>query len=448
MDAAELDHRSRTRDGWIPPDLVARLIDRGHAETVRERALDGDWFCARGRARDLAARGRAEQALAALAPYAATGWWDAVGENAELLDRTGRTEEAVRLVRPYAEAGERAALRHLALMLSRQGRAEEAYALLRPHIGDRFLAEPLVEVSAGQGRDEEVAALLRDRARPDRPCGRCGGAQCPGGGARPSNAAALLAAVLERQGRTDEAVEVLRTHPYAPVGGRDPLAELLARHGRIDDLRARAAASDDEYAARRLAELLESRGDVAGAVEAYRPHAAAGRGRASVLLARLLARHGRGDEAVDVLRALDSADDWILDELCALYAAGGRSEEGLAHLDAVKARRGREEWEVFRLRAHLLAGCGRLDEAVEGIRAHLEGAAPYAAEELARLLAGAGRPEEAVAVLDPELPDHGRALAELLLDLGRIDEAVAVLRRPHPPIPPPDPAGYSDCPPF
>lgn len=28
------------------------------------------------------------------------------------------------------------------------------------------------------------------------------------------------------------------------------------------------------------------------------------------------------------------------------------------------------------------------------------------------------------------------------------DEAVAVLRRPRPPIPPPDPAGYSDCTPF
>lgn len=448
MDPAELDHHARTDGHWVPSDLVARLLARGHADTVRGLAADGDWFCAHAWARDLAGRGLREEALAVLAPYAATGWWPAAGAAAELLDGWGRTEEAVRLVRPYAEAGERPALRDYALLLARSGRAEEAYALLLPHIADRLLAEPLVEVSAGLGRDEEVAALLLDRARPDRPCERCGGPRCPGGGARPANAAALLAAVRERQGRTDEAVEVLRTHAYAPVNGLDPLAELFARHDRLDDLRTHAAASGDEYAARRLAELLESRGDVAGAVEAYRPHAEAGGGRASVLLARLLARHGRGDEAVDVMRALDSADEWILDVLCELYAAQGRAEEGLAHLDDVKSRHGQEEWEIFRLRAGLLAACGRLDEAVEGVRAHPEGATPYAAEDLARLLAGAGRTREALALLDPDLPDHGGAVAELLVNLGRIDEAVAVLRRPRPLVPPPEPVGYSDRPPF
>ncbi|WP_445530001.1 hypothetical protein [Streptomyces cyslabdanicus] len=49
----------------------------------------------------------------------------------------------------------------------------------------------------------------------------------------------------------------------------DPLAELLVRHGRINELRAYAADEDWPEAVRHLAELLETRGDVAGAGEVY-----------------------------------------------------------------------------------------------------------------------------------------------------------------------------------
>ncbi|MCX4596479.1 hypothetical protein OG585_36825 [Streptomyces sp. NBC_01340] len=148
------------------------------------------------------------------------------------------------------------------------------------------------------------------------------------------------------------------------------------------------------------------------------------------------------------MRALDSAEDWVVDLLCGLFAAEGRAEEGLAHLDAVKARRGKEEWELFRLRGPLLVACGRLDEAVEEARAHPEGGSPYAMESLATLLADAGRPEEAVAVLDTDRLDHRRALGPLLVELGRAEEAVVLLRTPRPSVPLPEPTGYSDCPPF
>ncbi|WP_405786929.1 hypothetical protein OG753_02670 [Streptomyces sp. NBC_00029] len=450
MDAAVLDRRTRMHDECIPPDLIDRLLALGHTEAVRGLAVaeDGDWFCARAWARLLAGRAELDEALAVLAPYVGTGWWTAAAEAARLLDEGGRGAEAIALVRPFVTAGERFALCDLALLLARHGQGEEAYALLLPHIADWPAAEALVEVGIGLGRDEEVAALLEARIAPGLPCTRCGSQECADRNPQPSNAVTLLASVREGQGRTDEAIEVLRTHGSAPVNDCDPLAELLVRHDRIDELRAYAAGEDREEAVRRLAELLEARGDVAGAVEVYRRHSEHDDWHAPVLLAQLLARHGRGDEAIEVVRAMGGADDWILHLLCELFAAEGRAEEGLAHLDALKARRGAEEWELFRLRGPLLAACGRLDEAVEEACAHPEGGGPYAVQSVARLLADAGRPEEAVALLDTDRPGHRRVLAPLLVELGRVEEAVALLRTPRPAVRPPEPVGHGDCPPF
>lgn len=447
MDAAALDRRTRTHTECIPPDLVERLLALGHADVVRAQALaeDGDWFCARAWARRLAGQGDTPGALAVLAPYVGTGWYTAAEETARLLEAAGRTEEAVELLRRFAQDGEGPALRALARLLTALGEGEEAYAMLLPHIDEWYLAEPLVDVALAVGRGEEVAALLTERIAPGRPCPRCGGPDCPGS-PEPFNAVTLLASIRERQGHPDEALGVLYSYGSTPVNDVDPLAELLVRQGRIDELRAYAADGDHPAAARRLAELLEERGDVAGAAEVYRPHLEHGLGHPRFLLAQLLARHGRGGEAIGVLRARDTSEDWTLDQLCGLFAAEGRAEEGLAHLDALKARRGKEEWELFRLRGPLLAACGRLDEAAEQARAHPEGGSKYAVEELACLLAGHGRPEEAVSLLETDRMAHRRTLAPLLVELGRIDEAVTLLRLPEPPRP--SGSDYSDCPPF
>ncbi|MEU9029960.1 tetratricopeptide repeat protein [Streptomyces sp. NPDC048383] len=451
LDPDDLDRRTRLHAGCVPPDLVAYLLDHGHADTVRELALDGEWFCARARARFLGAEGRQDEARSVLAPYVATGWWTAVAEAAGLLGAWGRVAEALDLVRPRAEAGEHPALRDFALLLARAGRAEEAYELLRPHVTERLLAGPLVEVSAGLGRDEEVAALLADRIAPGRACAACGDTECGAPYVEPPDASALLAAVRERQGRTDEAVALLRAHgPGAgTVNGRDPLAGLLARLGRTAELRAYAAQEPGGNAERFLARWLEERGDVAGAVEVYRPSAAAS-SHAALRLAELLVRHGRGEEAIDVLAALPAArgghSDCILDALCTLYVDRGRAEEGLARFAGIVDPPDCEEWDLLRMRAALLAACGRVDQAVAELRAHPEGGSTYAAEVVAGLLAGAGRPEEAVAVLDPGDPDLRKPLAELLMALGRIGEAVAVLRRPLPA--PPPPTVYREAPPW
>ncbi|MFJ4007541.1 hypothetical protein ACIPWL_29390 [Streptomyces sp. NPDC090023] len=253
----------------------------------------------------------------------------------------------------------------------------------------------------------------------------------------------LFATVRERQGRVGEAVALLGTRGSGSLDGRDQLAGLLARHGRIAELRACAAADGFGHAARRLAELLEERGDVDGAVAVFRQSgegAVHGPG-AMVLLARLLARQGRGGEAVDVMRALcdaHSGDDWILHAWSILCLEQNRPGDGLAHLDALAARRGgQQEWDLFWIRLPLLAACGRVDEALERARAHPEGCTAYAAEHIAGLLAAAGRAGEAVTVLAEHAPANAHDLAARLITLGRVEEAVAVLRQEGPRLPAP-----------
>lgn len=448
MDAATLHRRA----AWqrVPPEVVDRLLALGHTEAVRGPALaeDGDWSCARAWARLSAGRGELDEAIAVLAPYVDAGWWPAAEEAARLLDAGGRGEEAIALVRPFARDGGRVALRDLALLLARRGQGEEAYELLVPHLTDRLAAEALVDVGLALGRGDEVAELLEARLAPGNVCPQCGTPECPGASVAPFDAASLLASVRERQGRTDEAVAVLRAYDSTVVDNRDPLAELLVRHDRLDELRAYVAGEGPREAARQLAEALEARGDVAGAVDVYRSHREEDRRHTSYLLAQLLARHGRGAEGIEVLRALGSAEDWIVDALCELFAAEGRAEEGLAHLDALKARRGEEEWELFRLRGPLMAACGRLDEAMTEALAHPEGRDPYALQWVAHLLIRAGRPEEAVALLDTDRLEQTRVLAPLLIDLGRVEEAMTLLLTPRPEVPLPEPVANTDCPPF
>ncbi|WP_037879155.1 tetratricopeptide repeat protein, partial [Streptomyces sp. NRRL S-378] len=182
--------------------------------------------------------------------------------------------------------------------------------------------------------------------------------------------------------------------------------------------------------------MLEERGDVEGAITAYRQAGTplAHQRESAVQLAQLLSRHGRGDEAIELMRTLvDSpggAEDWLVDTLCTLYADHGRAQEGLAHLDVLQARRGgEEEGDLYRLRLRLMADCGLLDEAVERAWAHPEGHTSYAVWTVADLLAAAGRTEAAVAVLEPHAVASPSSLAGHLITLGRVKEAVALLQQ-------------------
>ncbi|MFJ1577944.1 tetratricopeptide repeat protein [Streptomyces sp. NPDC088182] len=352
----------------------------------------------------------------------------AAAATAGLLEEWGRGEEAVALARThmastrsYAETGGGPALASFARLLARNGLTDEAFDLLRPHIDDWSLAKALIDVAQGAGRDEEAAGLLAARI----PAGHaCDSPRCCRG-LEPHLAIGLLATVHERQDRVEEAVALLSTRQFTSLNGRDQLADLFARHNRIDELRSYADTEPLGHAARRLAELLEERGDVDGAITVYRQAGKASirRGNAAVELARLLARHDRYDDAIEVMRALadvpGGAEDWIVDVLCTLYADQGRPQDALTWLDDLKARRGKEEWELFWIRLPLMAACGRVDEAVELTRAHPEGTTSYAAEHVATLLANAGRTEDAVIVLEQYAPANTSTLAGYLIDLGR-----------------------------
>jgi hypothetical protein len=431
VDAAELDRRARTYGAWIPPHLVSWLVEHGHLDEVELQARDGDWFCAQAWVRILVEQDRRDEAMDVLAPYLATGWWKAARIVAELLEGSGRVDEAIEVSRSNMKADGRLALKYFALLLARHDRGNEAFDLLRPHMKDWLLADVLVEVSAGAGRDDEVAALLAARIE----AGHQNDWQGLGSrNTEPGNAIDLLATVRERQGRVDEAIALLRTREITSVNGRDQLADLLARHDRIEELRKYAATESLGDAARCLTEYLEQRGDVAGAIDACRALASDNAPDTAVLLAELLARHGRHDEAIEVLRSLPSAaggdEDWVADALCKLYADQGRAGDGLAYLDDRKARLGAEQSEFFRLRTKLLAACGRTEQAIEEARARPEADSWYGAQILAELLSDAGRPEEAVAVLDPSIPATRSVLAGHLMKAGRVKDAVALLRRP------------------
>ncbi|CAM5552876.1 hypothetical protein SSPIM334S_04168 [Streptomyces spiroverticillatus] len=418
--------------GCIPPDVVSRLLERGRAEVVEEQAGRGEWFCALAWARLLGEQGRQADAREVLAPYLATGWWTAVSATAELLEGWGRVDEAIEITRVRMEAGHPDALAFYARLLARHGRAEEAFVLLRPHVGEWSPAEALVDVAGAAGCDEEAAELLialTEHECSDFPfCCR---------GLDRYAVIEWLSTVRERQGRTEEAIALLRTGGSTLVNGGERLAAMLGRNGRLDELREFALGDGADAALSELVRLLEEDGDVEGAVTACRRAVATdSTSRSAYELAQLLARHGRWDEAIAVMRVPAEAypgDDCILHTLSVLYLDADRPRDGLECLDALAAARaGEEAWDLYWIRLPLIAACDGVDAAIAQARSHAEGGTWYAAEHVAELLAGAGRVEEAVAVLEEHAPDLRHDLARHLVDLGRVEEALALLQRQDP----------------
>jgi tetratricopeptide (TPR) repeat protein len=423
--ADELDRRARQCDGWIAPQNIDVLIEYGYVRDVERLAEEGDWFCARAIAARRVEQGRYQAALALLTPYSDTGWWTAVREIAQLLERSDQTGAAIDLVLPYAETGDRAALAYAAGLLARCGRVDDAFAMLRPRLGDPFHARTLVTISAGLGRDEEVVKVL--------------GAAAAAAPARDRwHAADLCASVLERMGRVEEAVALLRERARVRnvtyVNLVEHLADLLARHGRAEELRALTDSYGGEHAAFRLARYLESVGDLDGAVALLEPIAASGRPNPSVVLAELLLSSGRTDEALASLRRalVGGEEDWLINTWAQLMAGAGRADEAMAVLDELADGPFGMTWELFEQRVGLLAASGRAEQAIDELRAHPRSGEWYAAWYLAELLTDEGRAEEALAVLESS-PEHAMSAdlrARLLISQGRADEAIAMLRQP------------------
>ena len=416
MDAEDLDFQCRTFDGWVHPELVKLLIERGHGDEVRREAGQGDWFCARGLAGELDRRGEREAVMALLAPYVGTGWVEAATTAAGFLAGWGQAGAAIDLIRPLAEAGDRVAVNCLAGLLAGEGRADDVFALLGPRAGDWYHAGALARLAEGLGRDEQVLELL-SVGSPDR------------------YAVKLRASILERQGRVDDALLLLRAHidggGAVNVNHIEQAADMLIRHGRLAGVRDLAAGRGGEFAARRLAVSLAARGETGEALAELSPFIDGGSLNAAALAAQLLAEDGRADEAIEALRlasATHGHPDWVVGMLADLLAGQGRADEALALADSLA---GQPHWtpdEVLLLRARALAASGRRDQAIAEIRSHPDAGQWWVAGALAGLLADDGQPDDAIAVLrQPGCSDGGNQtdLAILLAQEGRIEEAIA-----------------------
>ncbi|WP_314251670.1 tetratricopeptide repeat protein [Streptomyces kutzneri] len=410
MDRSDLDHRHRTYDGWIPPTVAALLHEYGHHDVLRQAATHGDWFCARRLAEAAAESGPDGRtaALVLLQPFAATGWWPAVDTVAGLLAEWERHDEAVALLRPLADTGHRYALRDLARLLARQDHFDQVVALLGPRAADLLLAEELVELAAGHGRDADIAALL-----PDIGTGPTDPFESWSSDAM--DTVPLHARFLELQGRIDEAIHLLGRHVCVEgvvyADHAEQLARLLGRHGREAELRAFPADGGEEYALAALARLLEEQDRIAEAVALLGQFAGNGDPHAAFSLAELLARQGRHDEAAEVLStAAETAGgdcDWIIHLLCRILVDAGRAEDALTYIDDYFTRHGGNHHEQALMRAKIMTLSGR------------------AVDAEAELTEFARSDEE---LLHSGTVDGAIALAERLVRRGRPHQAVAHLR--------------------
>ncbi|XVQ85077.1 tetratricopeptide repeat protein [Microbispora siamensis] len=201
-----------------------------------------------------------------------------------------------RLLYGYAEylyqsaynAGHEDAAIYLPYLMIDQGRTEEALDILHAQAdaGDAFAAVDIAELLAKQGQANRAVEILRSHAETE-----------------DRDGAIDVALFLAKLGEVDEALDILRIHADEDRGAAEELAKLLAKQGRAEELRARADAGDP-VSAIQAAKLLAKLGEVDEALDILRIHADEDRGAAEEL-AKLLAKQGRAEE----LRARADAGD-------------------------------------------------------------------------------------------------------------------------------------------
>ena len=115
---------------------------------------------------------------------------------ANILKEQGRPDEAIEILKPLADTGHPSAHSHLADILAEGGRLAEAVDVLKAAPADWYATWRLVDILAELERTEELGTRASEGD---------------------SHAAQRLAEILERQGRGDEAVSILRAHPDVAI---------------------------------------------------------------------------------------------------------------------------------------------------------------------------------------------------------------------------------------
>ncbi|MFE2581789.1 hypothetical protein [Streptomyces sp. NPDC059378] len=430
--------------GGVLPRFVDEILARGGLETLVEAARErGDWFCAVGAVRGLCAAGQFERAWTVVEPFAAAGWQPAVRTGVDVLVRWNRVEQALELAHPGRRGQESAeAWRDYAEALVRAGRAHEAIDVLSPHLREGWVLRSLVEMTDGQGCDERVLEVLTPLAEGFRHAQGQRGARDlrevpPARAGHLWEALPAQARVLERSGRVDEAIRLLGADVAARRYGLENTVgfyvELLARHGRVEELRDLATGSRRTAAASPYVKVLENLGRAEEA-EAYLRDCMAGEypGWSKSILMDLLIRQGRFDDAIEAVgHTFDELYDGnLLQAALILLADQGRPDVAIG-LTEGRSPEFLAESETYWLRSNrwwLMGEAGRAREAIAQIEALPADEVDDRELTIAWLLAQDGRVEEAIALLRP-LPGRSAAndLAELLIRQNRLAEAVAAI---------------------
>ncbi|MEW2063744.1 hypothetical protein AB0899_23775 [Streptomyces sp. NPDC007002] len=397
---------------------------------VRTAAERGDWFCAQGAVRALQAKGERERAWEVMKPFTETGWLPAVSAGADVLLAWGRVEEALTLTRPVGEEVPTGACEVYAETLVKCGRADEAITFLEPHLRDRWTMRCLVAMTQGQGRDARVLELLvplADEARH---------AQAQGRSHPFWEALDLQAEVLERSGRAEEAIRVLgddvAEHRYGPRNTVQSYAQLLARHGRVEQLQQAVTGGHAREALRPLTKAFTAAGRAQDAEEILRRHIATAEypGNEQWFLIEFLIEQRRFEEAIAVGRRTFE-DPWEspLQGVVFLLAENGLHDRALQLLDECSpefvAERG--DW-VPSNRWWLMGELGRCREAINQIEATPERDSEERACTIAGLMAQDSRLDEAISLLAKHPGDRATTdRAHLLARQNRPLEALAAI---------------------
>ncbi|MEU6245798.1 tetratricopeptide repeat protein [Streptomyces sp. NPDC047024] len=407
------------------------ILERGGLEVLVEAAREReDWFCAAGAVRGMCAAGEFGRAWTVVEPFAGSGWRPAVRVGIDVLLRWNHVEQALELAHPGGQQKSGDVWRDYAEALVRTGRVDDAIGVLVPFLRDRRVLRGLVEMTDGQGRDGRVLEVLAPVAEDFRrdPM-RCGVGDL-------WEVLPAQARVLERSGRVDEAVRLLgadvAARRYGPENTVEFYAELLARQGRIEELRDLATGTRKSTAAVRYVKALESLGR-AGEAESYLRGLIASRypGWYVGALVDLLIRQGRFDDAIEAGRHTfdDLYDGNLLQSTIVLLAEQGQYDKAIALTEGCGPEFLAESEAWLRSNRWWLMGeAGRAREAITEIEALPAAEVDDRELTIAWLLAQDGRVEQAIARLRP-VPGKRAAtdLAELLIRQTCFAEAVAVI---------------------